>query len=726
MKKLILIGLILFNYSLLQSQIEPLDTDGNGYRNMKNLEHFKWLSVNSKYWSGKYELDNNINAAETKNWNNGQAWIPIGNEKTHFTGSFNGKGFTIDSLFFCTKSYKEDGFWGIISSSCEISNLNLTNVNIIFDGTGQGYTCAFLVVDCREFAKISNCKTSCNIISENKNIQITVCGLVSSNEGTIENSYSDITFIDKYGDSLDYQKNSIFGLVQGQSMMGVVNGQIDNCHCKISAPNCNGNGLVGFNRGKISNSTSNVNISNQNPAGGIASINHGVIINCSSSGFIEGGYYAGGLVGKNEIGHDQSDDYNTILHSFSNCNVQGNSIVGGLVGKNGTYQEDSPKIKDCYFIGLVNLNNKTYGGGGYAAGGLVGLNCGHIDSCFSKGNVYSNSRIVSADGLSVGGLVGLNYDGGLIENSFVNCFVSGYAIEMGGLVGNNKSLIENCYSEGEVFCYGTYSPSYHNPIIGGLVGKNGWMVSKCYSFMNVRDTIIHGNDPQIGQPWTGGLVGLNLYGAWVENSFARGNIIANGLGGGGLFGANQMYVINCYSTGFVSGESEYLNGLGGGPASSIYVTSSYWDIETSGLTTSGIGLGLTTNEMKTLKTYTDGGWDFENIWKIDPLVNDGYPYLFNSRITNVKSKNNELVEMIYVYPNPANNQIKLRSDGNNSLIKEITLFDLNGVSHWYEVYKNPNLISNIVVPIIQLPKGFYFLKLQNELNEISMTYFIKE
>jgi hypothetical protein len=32
--------------------------------------------------------------------------------------------------------------------------------------------------------------------------------------------------------------------------------------------------------------------------------------------------------------------------------------------------------------------------------------------------------------------------------------------------------------------------------------------------------------------------------------------------------------------------------------------------------------------MKTQGTFT--GWDFVNIWKIDPNANDGYPYLRNN------------------------------------------------------------------------------------------------
>jgi hypothetical protein len=52
-------------------------------------------------------------------------------------------------------------------------------------------------------------------------------------------------------------------------------------------------------------------------------------------------------------------------------------------------------------------------------------------------------------------------------------------------------------------------------------------------------------------------------------------------------------------------------------------TNSYWDIETSGQSTSDGGTGKTTAEMKTQSTYTN--WDFVNIWAIKEGVS--YPYL---------------------------------------------------------------------------------------------------
>jgi hypothetical protein len=51
----------------------------------------------------------------------------------------------------------------------------------------------------------------------------------------------------------------------------------------------------------------------------------------------------------------------------------------------------------------------------------------------------------------------------------------------------------------------------------------------------------------------------------------------------------------------------------------------FWDIETSGQTTSAGGTGKTTVEMKTLSTFTCAGWDFVETWGIED--NQTYPFL---------------------------------------------------------------------------------------------------
>jgi hypothetical protein len=63
------------------------------------------------------------------------------------------------------------------------------------------------------------------------------------------------------------------------------------------------------------------------------------------------------------------------------------------------------------------------------------------------------------------------------------------------------------------------------------------------------------------------------------------------------------------------------------------VTNSFWDIETSGQTSSAGGTGKTTAEMQTASTFLEAGWDFvdetangtEDIWSICEGTN--YPRL---------------------------------------------------------------------------------------------------
>jgi hypothetical protein len=53
--------------------------------------------------------------------------------------------------------------------------------------------------------------------------------------------------------------------------------------------------------------------------------------------------------------------------------------------------------------------------------------------------------------------------------------------------------------------------------------------------------------------------------------------------------------------------------------------SGFWDVETSGKTTSRGGTGKTTTEMQTASTFLDAGWDFDDIWMICEGVD--YPRL---------------------------------------------------------------------------------------------------
>jgi hypothetical protein len=114
---------------------------------------------------------------------------------------------------------------------------------------------------------------------------------------------------------------------------------------------------------------------------------------------------------------------------------------------------------------------------------------------------------------------------------------------------------------------------------------------------------------------------------------------STGLGGlvgdiGTILGDDGGWVANCYATGVVtSGEgSLFIGGLVGG----LWlggVSNSFWDVETTGQTTSDGGTGKTTAQMQDINTYLTTGWDFigetvngtSDIWRMSE--NGGYPVL---------------------------------------------------------------------------------------------------
>jgi hypothetical protein len=148
-----------------------------------------------------------------------------------------------------------------------------------------------------------------------------------------------------------------------------------------------------------------------------------------------------------------------------------------------------------------------------------------------------------------------------------------------------------------------------------------------------------------GADVVGGAAGDN--GGGVMNVYSHANIngVPSSSVAGGLVGENHGFTIHSYSTGSVP-NAPGKGGLIGHDAGSGGVFGSFWDTQTSGTSTSGEGTGKTTAEMKDVSTFTDSGsaglgsvWDFvgnpnddagnDNIWDINSLINEGYPYLTN-------------------------------------------------------------------------------------------------
>jgi len=278
-------------------------------------------------------------------------------------------------------------------------------------------------------------------------------------------------------------------------------------------------------------------------------------------------------------------------HTISNFSYTSTGI--GYIGLFGYVSGEPAGIKN---LGLIDPNvDRT--GESWQVGSLVGwLQDGTITNCYVEGGSVAGYG-------DVGGLVGRNYYG-TITNCYAVGSVSGY-FDIGGMVGDNDGTITDCYSISSV----TGGES-----VGGLVGNSSGTISNCCSSGSVSGA------EDIWNHSVGGLAGYNS--GKVSNSYSIAGVSGDRIVGG-LVGRNSYgcTITNCYSTGSVSGEERF-GGLVGD--NNGHVVASFWDIETSGQTTSAGGTGLTTAEMQMMSTFTDAGWDFvgetvngiEDIWFI--------------------------------------------------------------------------------------------------------------
>ena len=200
------------------------------------------------------------------------------------------------------------------------------------------------------------------------------------------------------------------------------------------------------------------------------------------------------------------------------------------------------------------------------------------------------------------GLFGYVNDGGIVENlDVVKTDVTGYG-SVGGLVGFNSGFVNKCYSNGSVT---------GNARVGNLVGKNKGTVRDSYSTGSVT-----------GNARVGGLVGVNT--DTVSNSYSSGSVTGNNYAGG-LVGYN-LYAGNVSNSQPPCSVCCVIRDVKvSGLAAQNYrahVSSSFWDIETSGQTTSAGGTGKTTEEMQDIATFTDMETEgLDESWDIITVAN---------------------------------------------------------------------------------------------------------
>ena len=476
-------------------------TEGDPYR-ISNVTHLQQMNLDLM---ANYTLINDINAGNTRTWNNGAGFCPVGNLSDKFLGSLEGNHHNITELFMNRSTEDLVGLFGSMDGGGKISNITFKYYNI------SGHRYVGLLTGNNYDATVSNISakgsigggsfmgglfgagrggtiTDCNVGGNISGTE-TVGGLVGYMNGvTVRNSHTTCHVVGS---------SHYIGGIAGYSMDRLV----VNCH---STGNIKGRdnvgGLIGISNHRVDECYTTGNIAGRDEVGGLIGDSRGWVYSCYATGNVTGEESVGGLIG---------DIRDPVQDSFATGNVTGTSYnVGGLIG----YARE--RVQNCYARG--NITGNTYLGGlvGFSedeivdsqavgnvsgrggAGGLIGRNEGAVTNCHAAGDViYSYTS---------GGLVGENVEGTLYRSSATG-EVNG-PDEIGGLVGYNiRATIQNCHFAGNVS---------GEDRTGGLVGRNLETTLKdCYMTGNINGT---GN-------YVSGLMGY-VEDSTVENSFYCVNI----------------------------------------------------------------------------------------------------------------------------------------------------------------------------------------------------------
>lgn len=220
-------------------------------------------------------------------------WEPIGTSDVPYTGTFDGKGYTISGLYFNNPNAYYVGLFGKIGANGKISNVGVLDSYFQFRALGGG-VCG------NNYGELQNCSNSSTVICNMQDGTGGVCGY--NNKGTVRDC-----------------KNT--GSVRGKAPLGGVcgvnnSGIIENC----------------FNEGTVSVTVTSFNV------GGVCGNNYSGKIKCSyNTASVSGQYNVGGVCG--------SSNYGTITNCFNEGTVSGQDAVGGVCGSKfgGT-------ITSCYYL----------------------------------------------------------------------------------------------------------------------------------------------------------------------------------------------------------------------------------------------------------------------------------------------------------------------------------------------------------------------------------------
>nr|WP_294917073.1 GLUG motif-containing protein [uncultured Neokomagataea sp.] len=339
--------------------------------------------------------------------------------------------------------------------------------------------------------------------------------------------------------------------------------------------------IAGINSGTIANSSVrgsiNTTVSGY-PAlvGGLVGYTTGVLSNAySSMDIVVSGdtqNMVGGLTGWNTGAINGSA-------AMGNTSVQGigSSIIGGFAGQNDGTIIQSKAVDAVTFTEASNGSMSVSS----TVGGFAGYNTGSMNNVAASGGVNNKGTGSTSN---TGGLVGWNISGSIMNSSATGDVSGTDNTSIGGLVGENDAALQNVTASGGV----------SNQTSGENAGN------------------------------VGGLVGLNIFGATIDNAQASGVVNGNNNANmGGLVGYSLGSISNASASGAVSGyDNTQFGGLIGFNEGKVSKVSAYGHVmgnsSAQAIKSAGGLIGLNAGSVE--EASASGGVDGQDIDNIGGLI----------------------------------------------------------------------------------------------------------
>ena len=410
----------------------------------------------------------------------GEDFVSIGTEEEPFTGTFNGKGYTVTDLpcplFYVTKgatiqdvsvtnaSFNSGEVFGAVVAKatdntflwkCSFSG------SITLDNSGISTVFGGIVGICDKDSSILNCNSNVTVSYTGNAYLASLGGIVGENRGTVKGCISEGSLVavsDKYKVNL--------GGIAGENT-----GKIEECFSHMTlegkasseASGVFAGGIAGFNNGgSITNSSSTGSITAHGKtvypsySGGIAglNINGSISVAKSTSELSTVHSFTGGITGYS-IGHKGTANINDVLYMSQMTLVD--SVSGGITATALKTDEDN---STCCIAYALNLSSAK----------AVGYTNAQATEIYSMGETDGISAQKSGDLLKENGISELEnhapfWVGNTEVSAFPDLLIPKNSVEASIIVsniGDNGDIAYYLYNPTSSECAKAFTAVYYN------------------------------------------------------------------------------------------------------------------------------------------------------------------------------------------------------------------------------------------------------------------------